>query len=177
MTADYEKNLDPADTDPAGFDGEFEDDDLADDDVIGAEAADSAPSEAVLPADPAGEPVVETPMPAHARLTVAGTPPAAGLGPAVGDPGTPGAPFSAEQLSQEWREIQASFVDDPRGAVQMAAEAAESAMTTLMTSLRERQATLGPVAAQDTEQLRAALREYRKFCQGLAEAARRLTVS
>jgi hypothetical protein len=83
-------------------------------------------------------------------------------------------PFATEQLSPEWREIQATFVDDPRGAVQLAADAAEAALTALVTSLRERHATLGPAASQDTEELRTALREYRRLCQGIAEVGRRL---
>src|SRR4029077_9521664 len=42
-------------------------------------------------------------------------------------------------LSQRWRDIQVSFVDDPRGAVRLAAEAADAAVAALVTSLHERQ--------------------------------------
>lgn len=76
--------------------------------------------------------------------------------------------------SQEWREIQATFVDDPHGAVQMAASAAGSALDALVAGLRERQSSLSTAGPQDTEQLRAALQEYRKFCQAVSEIGRQL---
>jgi hypothetical protein len=86
--------------------------------------------------------------------------PAAGASPAFG--------------GQEWREIQATFVDDPHGAVQMAASAADSALNSLVTGLRERQSSLAGAGNQDTEQLRSALQEYRKFCQAISDIGRQL---
>ena len=82
-------------------------------------------------------------------------------------------------VSREWQDIQALFVDDPRGAVELAAAAADGAVSAFMTALREQQAALTPAAAASadataadpgqTEQLRAALRGYRSLCQNLAQ--------
>jgi hypothetical protein len=82
-------------------------------------------------------------------------------------------------LSQQWHDIQAMFVDDPRGSVQLAAAAAETAIGTLVEDLQLRQAALAPpVGASndpgDTEQLREALRNYRIFCQSLTDIGQQL---
>jgi hypothetical protein len=82
-------------------------------------------------------------------------------------------------LTQQWRDIQARFVDDPRGSVQLAAQAAEEALGVLIASLRERQSALTPVTAdssgdEDTERLRGALRDYRVLCQNAEEAGRQI---
>lgn len=89
--------------------------------------------------------------------------------------------------SREWQDIQALFVDDPRGAVELAAAAADSAVSALMTALREQQAGLTPAASGSadtaladpgqTEQLRAALRGYRALCQNLAQVGASLGTS
>jgi hypothetical protein len=82
------------------------------------------------------------------------------------------------ELSQEWRDIQAAFVDDPAGAVQLAADATNAALGTLIDRLRRGQSAL--VAAHsspsepDTEQLRAALREYRALSENVDQIGRRL---
>lgn len=86
---------------------------------------------------------------------------------------------SGTELGQEWRDIQAAFVDDPRGAVGMAAEATDAAMSSLIDSLRSRRdalaAGLGDSSDhRDTEQLRGELRQYRMLCQNLAEIGQRL---
>ena len=83
-------------------------------------------------------------------------------------------------LTQQWHDIQARFVDDPPGAVQLAAQAAEDALGELIASLRERQSALAPVIAdssadQDTERLRGALRDYRVLCQNAEEIGRQIT--
>jgi hypothetical protein len=89
---------------------------------------------------------------------------------------------AAEDAGREWLDIQAMFVDDPRGAVQLAAAAADSAADELVTALQERQAALAPAngaASADgtpadpaeTEQLRSALRGYRALCQDLAQVS------
>jgi hypothetical protein len=74
-------------------------------------------------------------------------------------------------LSEQWHDIQAMFVDDPQGSVERAAQEAEAAVSALVESLRQRQAALVPsgtsTAPSDTEQLRAALRGYRLFCERL----------
>jgi hypothetical protein len=81
-------------------------------------------------------------------------------------------------LGQEWRDIQAAFVDDPAGAVQLAADATNAALGTLVDRLRRQQSTLvnggSSAGEQDTEQLRRALREYRALCENVDQIGRRL---
>lgn len=91
-----------------------------------------------------------------------------------------GDPVGSLDLTQQWHDIQARFVDDPPGAVQLAARAAEQALGVLVASLRERQSELAHVTAdssadQDTERLRGALRNYRVLCQNAAEIGRQIT--
>jgi hypothetical protein len=79
--------------------------------------------------------------------------------------GQPAAPAIAPQ---RWSEILASFVDDPRGSVKMAADAVDEAIDEFVNSLRARQRALAATwqgAEGDTEQLRTALREYRRLGQ------------
>lgn len=82
-------------------------------------------------------------------------------------------------LGQHWHDIQALFVDDPRGSVELAAAAADAAVSTLVETLHQRQAALAPSGSApaesgDTEQLREALRSYRMFCQSLTDVGQRL---
>jgi hypothetical protein len=100
----------------------------------------------------------------------------------IGDPVTATAaasqPYSGEQLSQQWHDIQAGFVDDPRGAVELAAQAADQALSGLVAALRERQTTLGSPGTDgttdDTEILRSTLRELRQFCEDIERVGRAL---
>jgi hypothetical protein len=170
-----------------------DEDEFPDPDVIIAEGIDTDPDR-TMPAEGTDQ-SMGVPLPRHGTagaFATAGTQPG-GPGEISGteDPGTESArtvaadpaaaepvqPYFSEELNREWREIQASFVDDPRGAVQLAAEAADTALTALVTSLRERQSGLGPTAGQDTEQLRAALQGYRKFCQAISEVGHTLPQS
>jgi hypothetical protein len=67
---------------------------------------------------------------------------------------------------QRWSEIMVAFVDDPRGSVKMAADAVDEAIDEFVNSVRARQHDLAATwqsAGADTEQLRTALREYRKL--------------
>jgi hypothetical protein len=82
------------------------------------------------------------------------------------------------ELGQEWHDIQAMFVDDPRGSVDLAAAAADSAVSALLETLHQRQSALVPAGTTSadpgsTEQLREALRSYRVFCQSLTEIGQR----
>jgi hypothetical protein len=91
-----------------------------------------------------------------------------------------GDPVGSLHLTQQWHDIQARFVDDPSGAVQLAAQAAGEALGVLIASLRERQAARAPATAdssgnQDTERLRGALRDYRMLCQNAEEIGRQIT--
>jgi chemotaxis protein histidine kinase CheA len=77
------------------------------------------------------------------------------------------APASAAGVSaQRWSEILVSFVDDPRASVKMAADAVDEAIDEFVNSVRDRQRTLASSwqsTETGTEQLRTALRDYRKL--------------
>lgn len=96
----------------------------------------------------------------------------------------PGGRTSGESgdVSEQWHDIQALFVDDPQASVQRAAQATEAAVATLVDTLRQRQAALAPAGRTptdpgDTERLRETLRSYRIFCQNLAELGQQLPQS
>ena len=70
--------------------------------------------------------------------------------------------------AQRWSEILVAFVDDPRGSVKMAADAVDEAIDEFVNSVRARQRALASTwqsAGAETEQLRTALRDYRKLGQ------------
>lgn len=79
-----------------------------------------------------------------------------------------------------WLDIQAQFVDDPRKSVQLAAEAADFAVSALVESLHQQRAAMASLAAGvpntpgETEELREMLRSYRVFCQSLADLSQQL---
>ena len=77
------------------------------------------------------------------------------------------APASSGGISaQRWSEIMVAFVDDPRGSVKMAADAVDEAIDEFVNSVRARQRDLTSAWHGDesgTEELRTALREYRKL--------------
>lgn len=89
------------------------------------------------------------------------------MGATTPDTGTMAPAVNSDGMSQQWHDIQAMFVDDPQASVERAAEAADTAVNALVESLRERRAAIVPSAPGDTEQLRAALRSYRVFCQAV----------
>lgn len=72
-----------------------------------------------------------------------------------------------EQVRTRWRELQASFVDDPRESVERAdllVEELVSTLTARTTEMRDRWKNAGE---GETEQLRLALREYREMLERL----------
>jgi hypothetical protein len=166
----------PADAaaDP-GDDEADPDDDLAEpdeevivtepDDVVVAEVIDEEPAQPSGAGDPtlaATEPAADTSQPA-ADVTAL----------------SPAGQAAENGLGQQWRDIQATFVDDPRGAVRLAAEATDAALNGLIASLRSRQEALSAANGdsaehRDTEQLRGELRQYRVLCQNLAEIEQQL---
>jgi hypothetical protein len=94
-----------------------------------------------------------------------GQPPAAQV-PAAAPASPDGAAAHSGISAQRWSEILVTFVDDPRGSVKMAAAAVDSAIDEFVTSVQARQRALASSwqgSDTDTEQLRAALREYRRF--------------
>lgn len=74
-----------------------------------------------------------------------------------------------------WHEIQATFVDDPRSCVELAAGVVDDSVGALVLSVRERQhAMLSAWQRGDagTEELRVALRQYRTFWNHLEDFSR-----
>jgi hypothetical protein len=89
------------------------------------------------------------------------------------DPAPSGTAQPAASGAPGWQHIQALFVDDPRQSMQLAADAADAAVSALVDSLHERQTAIARSAAAapntpgETEELREMLRSYRVFCEGL----------
>jgi hypothetical protein len=175
------------DTQPAWADDLADQDDGVivaepDDDVIVAE-----PDDGVIVAEPDDDVIVAEVIDEEPERPADAEDPAQQAGPLAGESGQPRVgvtwPTPAEQVgagaSQQWRDIQATFVDDPRGAVRLAAQATNAALNGVIDRLRSRLDAL-PAAARDcpehpeTEQLRGELRQYRELCQNLAEIRQRL---
>jgi hypothetical protein len=79
-----------------------------------------------------------------------------------------------EEAGPRWSEIQALFVDDPRGSVERALEATHGGLMTVISVLRLQEGSIPAhtgsqdAAFGDTERLRVALRSCRTFWQDLA---------
>lgn len=77
----------------------------------------------------------------------------------------------AADLRRRWDQIQTSFVDDPRTAVQQADEMVGTAIDKLSQSFTEQKQNLESQWSRggdvSTEELRQALRRYRSFFQRL----------
>jgi len=68
------------------------------------------------------------------------------------------------RFREQWRELQAGFVDEPRGAVREADTLVSQMMDSLTAQLAEQKRALqGESDAVDTEQLRVALQRYRSL--------------
>lgn len=139
-------------------------------------AAPERPAPAAQSASPIGEPapaqlVSEGPAPVLDENVVVLDSEAAVKDPALPgtarDPAETAAPDAPGSISpQRWSEILVSFVDDPRGSVKMAADAVDSAIEEIVASVRAQQRALASSwqsSETDTEQLRIALRGYRRF--------------
>jgi hypothetical protein len=71
-----------------------------------------------------------------------------------------------EAAGDQWGEILAMFVDDPRGSVAEASVLVGEAIEALVATAHQRQASLAAswqAEGADTEQLRQALQDYRAF--------------
>lgn len=77
----------------------------------------------------------------------------------------------ADEFRHRWDEIQISFVDDPRQAVQRADELVAQVMKSLADSFAQQRAQIesgvGTDGHGDTESLRVGLQRYRSFFQRL----------
>ncbi|MEU7899903.1 hypothetical protein AB0B45_44580 [Nonomuraea sp. NPDC049152] len=76
-----------------------------------------------------------------------------------------------EQARTRWRDLQTTFVDDPRQAMEQADELVEEIVTTLTSSLTTRTSELRDrwknTDQSDTEQLRLTLRDYKATLEQL----------
>jgi len=135
----------------------------------GAPAAEGAPSigePAPAPpvsASPAG---TDAPPPVLAEDVVVIDAEAAVKDPALTETRREPAAAPGSISPQRWSEILVGFVDNPRGSVKLAADAVDSAIEEVVASVRARQRALASSwqsSESDTEQLRIALREYRRF--------------
>jgi hypothetical protein len=98
-------------------------------------------------------------------------------GPAVVAPRTPADDALAADIppaiqDSRWREIQAMFVDDPRGSVEQAADLASETLRELTSLLRQREQTLRSGwqdSSADTEELRTSLQGYRALIGQISE--------
>jgi len=163
--ADAEHDAEPADTGVVAADAE-----PAEAGVVAADAqpadAEAAEAEAtaaeVTGSDVTGSDVSETPTE---------------LRPGQGDDGEPALEFwsdaDASGLRERWRELQLRFIDDPRTVVHEAEALVEEAVNTLAASLSTAKGRLSDWRAEqgnDTERLRAAVRQYRDFLDRLLDA-------
>jgi hypothetical protein len=76
-------------------------------------------------------------------------------------------PGDADRLQRRWSDVQAEFVDDPRGAVRDADALVAELMQSLAQGFAQRKESLEDQWSRqesvDTEQLRVALQSYRSF--------------
>ena len=141
---------------------------------ISPEPADSAPSAA----DPFGERMAEEAEVTGAQVAhedAAADPAGVAYAPPPAEPvspaGTAGNSTAVDAVADSrWSKIQAMFVDDPCTAVAEAAALADEAIGAFIATVRAQQASLASswqAEDADTEQLRAAFREYRTFWNGV----------
>jgi hypothetical protein len=129
-------------------------------DVFGAARGVGEPGTVPAPTDPADDLAAE---PAAAEPALAGQ---ATHEPAAAGPAAAGGIPAAALAEQQWPQILALFVDDPRGSVERAAAAASEVAAALTASLEREQERLRASWRSDpsTENLRTALQQYRAFC-------------
>jgi hypothetical protein len=120
----------------------------------------TGPAAGTAPADPSPttpDPTVAAPAATTATPAPAGTPASA--------------PVRNGDADQEWNEIRAMFVDDPRAATERAASLVDSSVEAFVASVRNQQQSLASSwqgDAADTEAMRTALQQYRAFHNQLA---------
>lgn len=138
------------------------------------------PAQEDLPAQEDG-PAAETPGLIAEPLDTAAEAPVTDTSGIMAEPQEtpPGDAFAADipptNPDYRWREIQAMFVDDPRGSVERAADLARDALRELTSLLREREQSLRSRWQDnntDTEELRISLRSYRALVDRVAEFSR-----
>jgi hypothetical protein len=132
--------------------------------VIDAETAVKDPALTEAARDPAATEAAHDPA-------AGGVPPAAGEGPpaAAAPAALAGPPGSI--TPQRWSEILVTFVDDPRGSVKMAADAVDSAIEEIVTSVRARQQALASCSRPWRRHGRTAARTPSNFAPRCATTA------
>jgi hypothetical protein len=166
-------DLDGTDLDGTGLDGTG----LLDD----SEIDDRQASDTVM-ADTEGVPAADVPDPASTQgpdLGATGrTGRHAGPEPGLTAPSTTATgttDVSQAVTDSQWSAIQAAFVDDPRQAVEQAAQVASTALQELMSAARSREQAISDGwqnQGTGTEDLRMALRGYRDLAGRVASLAR-----
>ena len=156
-------------------DSELEDSDLEDSDLEDSELEDSELDDGTVNASAVEESDLDDNI-----VTAEVVPPAEPGQNGFGAAGTArtGSSAGSTVLGPQWHDIQAQFVDDPRGSVQLAAAAVDDAVTELVETLKQRRAGLVPATGtaedpESTEQLREALVSCRMFCENLADISER----
>jgi hypothetical protein len=151
-------------------------DDRAPDADDGVDASSGSGHDGHDPAEPIDVEAVELPS---ADDGVAEITPEPAADPESGSDADTPSLFAADDLDRlrgRWRELQASFVDDPRAAVARADELVKDAVQELTRVLDHRTRDLAGRwnghAAADTETLRQTLRDYRSVFDGLLGAPR-----
>ncbi|GAA1519115.1 hypothetical protein GCM10009677_60560 [Sphaerisporangium rubeum] len=124
------------------------------------------PSEHPRPGD-LSAPAAEIPEPVTAEPVLAGH----GDVPDVVPPASPAGTGDGVDFRQRWREVQASFVDDPRDAVRQADELVDEVFDRVVKRKQELTDRWKDADQGDTERLRVTLREYRSLLDDLAEIA------
>jgi hypothetical protein len=77
---------------------------------------------------------------------------------------------AADGLRERWRELQLRFIDDPRSVAGEADQLVAEAVSTVTGALESQRAQLSAWQGEggdDTERLRAAVRQYRDFLNHL----------
>jgi hypothetical protein len=126
----------------------------ADADVVAYDpaAASASPADTASPAGAGSSTEADTPVGAGA---------AAGAGPSVD-----------AAAGNQWSDILAMFVDDPRGSVAEASVMANEAIEAFIAAARDRQASLSAswqAPDADTERLRVALQDYRALWSSVTQ--------
>jgi hypothetical protein len=152
---------DPVTSDPVATDDAAMDDVAADDALDGDREPAAAYAMPVAPADPASAEA----LPKHARPAAA-VPEAArpGMPSDVGEPADGDLFGDPDEWHERWAAIQSTFVDDPRGSVEAAADLVGETINALVTAAKERETGLRGAwdhDGVDTEDLRNTLRNYR----------------
>ena len=155
---------DPVTPDPVAADDAAVDDVAADDALYGDREPAAAYAMPAAPADPA-DPASAEALPKHARPAT-GVPEAArpGMPSDVGEAADGDLFGDPEQWHERWAAIQSTFVDDPRGSVEAAADLVGETINALVTAAKERETGLRGAwdhDGVDTEDLRNTLRNYR----------------